>query len=174
MTFTLSSLLHPPTLLLLLAAYSSILPTITADLPPFPPSSADSYDNGTYGRVPLESFRTTSRSSYRLLRRTWDEERCGNTDDKIFLGIRGQRLAHTGPVIYDNDGHMVWYAEGEEDEARTRTTYNFRPQWYKGEQYLTWWSGIDEGGHGSGYYYMVGHINTYIEKETYKRRSIDC
>jgi len=147
-------------LLVLLAASYSIFPIVTADLPPFPPSSADSYDNGTYGRVPLESFHTTSTSSYRLLRRTWDEERCGGSKDKIFLGIRGQRLAHTGPVIYDNNGHMVWYAEEDEDKVRTRTTYNFRPQWYRGEQYLTWWSGIDKGGHGSGCYYMVCYRST--------------
>ena len=141
--------------LFLLAVSSFLFPATTADLPPFPPSYADSYVNGTYGRVPVETFHTTSTPSYRFLHRTWDGERCGASDDKLFLGIRGKRLLHTGPVIYDNNGHMVWHAGEEEDVARTRTTYNFRPQWYKGEQYLTWWSGVDEGGHGSGFYYMV-------------------
>jgi len=145
--------------LILVAVTSSLFSITKADLPPFPPSYADSYDNGTYGRIPLETFHTTSRSSYHLLRRTWDEERCGGAEDKIFLGIRGKRLAHTGPVIYDNDGHMVWYADKEEDKNRTKTTYNFRAQWYRGEQYLTWWSGVDEGGHGSGFYYMVCRTN---------------
>jgi hypothetical protein len=28
-------------------------------------------------------------------------------------------------------------------------------QWYKGEQYLTYWAGIDEGGHGVGSHHMI-------------------
>lgn len=132
-------------LTLLLAALS----IVSADRPVFGPEDADSYDNGTYGRTPEERFHTVDLPAYRMLRRAWNEERC-TSDDKFFLGIRGKRLWHTGPVIYDNDGHQVWYTED------VKIPYNFRMQWYKGAQYLTWWSGDDDGGHGSGFNYMVG------------------
>lgn len=123
------------------------LPLIIADKPVYQPEDADLYDNGTYGFTPEETFRTVDIPAYRLLKRQWDEERCAS-NDKIFLGLRGARLWHAGPVIYDNDGHLVWYTEA------AKAPYNFRTQWYKGDQYLTYWAGNDEGGYGSGYYYM--------------------
>jgi len=139
----------------ILATLLAALSIVKADRPVFGPEDADSYDNGTYGRTPEERFHTVDLPAYRMLRRTWDDERCAS-DDKFFLGIRGRRLWHTGPVIYDNDGHQLWYADD------IKIPYNFRTQWYQGQQYLTWWNGDDEGGHGSGYYYMV-EFTTYYE-----------
>jgi hypothetical protein len=88
---------------LLLAA---ALPLIQADRAVYQPKDAERYDNGSYGRIPEEGFHTVDLPAYRLLHRTWDEKRCAS-DDKLFLAIRGKRLRHTGPVIYDNDGHQV-------------------------------------------------------------------
>lgn len=141
---------------ILLGIFATLLAAVSivsADSRVYGPEDADSYDNGTYGRTPEEKFHSVDIPAYRLLRRKWDAERC-QSNDKLFLGIRGKRLWHTGPVIYDNDGHQVWYAEG------VKTPYNVRMQRYKGNQYITWWSGDDEGGHGSGYYYMVRRLIT--------------
>lgn len=136
-------------LITFILALLAALPFISADRPVFGVEEAEDYDRGKYGGTPEEKFHTVDIPAYRMLRRTWDEEQCAS-DDKFFLGIRGRRLWHTAPVIYDNAGHQVWYTEG------FKPTYNFKTQLYKGEQYLTWWAGDDDGGHGSGYYYMVG------------------
>jgi hypothetical protein len=143
------------------------LPWTTADKPAYQPEDADLYDNGTYGLTPEETFRSVDVPAYRLLKRRWNEERCAS-NDKIFLGLRGTRLWHTGPVIYDNDGHLVWYTED------AKAPYNFRTQWYKGEQYLTYWSGDDEGGYGSGYYYMYNkHYELYRRIAAHGNHSAD-
>jgi len=145
-----------PILTTLLAATTTL---VSADRPIYGVEDADSYDNGTFGNTPEERFHTVDVPAYRLLQRAWDEEKCAS-DDKIFLGVRGRRLWHTGPAIYDNDGHQVWQGES------VSPPYNFRMQWYKGEQYLTWWSGEDEGGFGSGHYYMVGCLRSGSDSST--------
>lgn len=120
-----------------------------ADRPVFTDEDADSYDRGQWGRTPEERFQTVNTPAYRLLRREWDEEQCHDPDSYFFIGIRGSRLSHKGPTIFDSDGHQVWY-NGAFDR-----TYNFKPQMYKGQPYLTWWNGQDAMGHGFGRAYMV-------------------
>lgn len=114
-----------------------------------PPSDYALYDTGSYGKVPLTKLKSTRGSAQRLHRRVWSEQ-CDRPDQYHFIAPHGILLNHAGPEIIDNDGEQVWFAKG------FGTTYNFRAQWYKGEQYLTWWSGNDQvRGHGSGFYYMA-------------------
>jgi len=132
-----------------LFAILHLLSVAIADDPTFTIADAEKYDVGEFGRTPEQKFETSTIPAYRLLKRQWDEEQCGNDDEYIFIGVRGSRLAHRGPTIFDRDGHQIWNTQGYDK------VYNFKPQMYKGKQYLTWWHGIDTMGHGQGLVYMV-------------------
>ncbi|KAJ5114055.1 hypothetical protein N7456_002589 [Penicillium angulare] len=83
-------------------------------------------------------------------------------DDGLYTIIspRGTSVRHSGPMILDNEGHMVWFKE-------YKTTYNANVYEYKGERYLTFWAGDDTvRGHGEGTLYM---LNSHYE-EKYKLR----
>ena len=72
-------------------------------------------------------------------------------DDGLYtiLSPRGSSIHHPGPMILDNEGHMVWFKD-------YKTTYNANVYTYKGERYLTFWAGNDlVRGHGEGTVYMV-------------------
>lgn len=81
----------------------SLLSFVLADEPVFSPEDADRYGNGSFGRIPADYFQSADLPATRLLRRTWDEERCAS-DKYFFIATRGNRLPHSGPVIIDNDG----------------------------------------------------------------------
>jgi len=121
-------------------------------------SAADvaKYDRGLLGRTPAEHYKSFLHASSRLLQRTWSET-CRSDDEYYFLAPRGAHPPNVGPTIIDSEGHHVWFS------GAFPTTYNFRAQTYKGERYLTWWSGNDHlGGHGEGWYFMVCLVNIFF------------
>jgi hypothetical protein len=67
-----------------------------------------------------------------------------------FIAPRGDSVqSSAGPMILDHDGHLVW------TEARGQT-YGMDMHTYKGESYITFWTGDDSiVGHGQGTYSMV-------------------
>lgn len=136
-------------LTILFSALYLLITLATADLPTYTAEDADAYDTGALGRTPEQHFRTVRTPAYRLLRRSWDESQCSDPDSYLFVGVRGTRLAHKGPTIFDHEGHQVW------NSGAFEKTYNFKVQEYKGENYLTWWNGLDAMGHGNGWVYMV-------------------
>ncbi|KAJ5765171.1 hypothetical protein N7520_004730 [Penicillium odoratum] len=86
-------------------------------------------------------------------------------DDGLYTIIapRGEAVRHSGPMILDNQGHMVWFKEYQ-------TTYNANVYMYKGERYLTFWAGNDTSrGHGEGMLYM---LNSSYE-EAYKLHGVN-
>lgn len=126
-----------------------IIGIVCAEEGPYSLGDVDRYDRGAFGRMPAEQYKSSHHSPSRLLKRTWTEEDC-LSDEYFFLAPRGSHAPHTGPTITDSEGHHVWLSEG------FGTAYNFQAQMYKGEQYLTWWSGNDHlEGHGEGHYFMV-------------------
>ncbi|KAJ5737719.1 uncharacterized protein N7483_002844, partial [Penicillium malachiteum] len=79
-------------------------------------------------------------------------------DDGLYTIIspRGGSVHHSGPMILDNDGHMVWFRD-------YKSAYNANVHTYKGERYLTFWAGDDlVRGHGEGTLYMLN--SNYEEK----------
>ena len=54
-----------------------------------------------------------------------------------------------GPVIMDARGELVWM------EDKFGQAMDFKMQHYKGQDYLTFWTGSDSGTFGSGVYNMV-------------------
>ena len=128
-----------------------------ADPPVFSRKASKPYDKGKFGVVPETQLKTTIVRAKHLLRRHWDE-RCNNDTEYYFLAPRGKFSGWPGPTILDNDGHLVWMARG------FHPAYNFHVQTYKGEDYLTWWTGDDRVvGHGAGRYYMVCNTPAAVE-----------
>lgn len=126
----------------------SLLCIACADQGVYLAADAERYDRGLLGKTPAEHYKSYPHSSSRLLQRVWSEA-C-RSDEYYFFAPRGAHLPNAGPTIVDSEGHFVWFS------GSFPNTYNFRAQTYKGEQYLTWWSGNDHlGGHGEGWYFMV-------------------
>jgi len=65
------------------------------------------------------------------------------------MSPRGVNVPNPGPVILDSRGNLVW-SEGKFGQAM-----NLQVQRYKGEDFLTFWSGTSGGPHSNGSYYMV-------------------
>jgi len=137
-------------LLLYLAITLSLFASLTsADPPPYGPAEAEDFDKAKFGIFSETKYKSTKLVGPRFLRRTWDEEKC-KSDDYYFFAPRGMLVGHPGPMIVDSDGSLVWHSNA------WPVAYGLNVQSYRGEDYLTFWSGNDQViGHGSGYYYMV-------------------
>lgn len=78
-----------------------------------------------------------------------------------FIAPRGSDVYTPGPMILDQDGHLVWFKPMGQ-------TYNMNVQTFKGQDYLTFWSGDDSiVGHGEGTYFMVSRKDE--KGSSYKR-----
>ncbi|MEA2126063.1 MAG: hypothetical protein QOI80_2845 [Solirubrobacteraceae bacterium] len=63
----------------------------------------------------------------------------------VFTAPKGD-TAQRGPMIFDNDGKLVWYRTVPEGES----VLDFRVQSYLGKPVLTWWRGLPQRGFGFG------------------------
>ncbi|KAJ5758999.1 hypothetical protein N7520_006155 [Penicillium odoratum] len=73
-----------------------------------------------------------------------------------FLAPRGDSVRHPGPMILDAQGELVY------KKYNWGTTQDFKVQHFKGEDYVTYWQGDEEDGHGRGSWYMLD--STYTAK----------
>ena len=108
------------------------------------------YDLGFYGLAPSVQYHTLDlrAPSVEFL---WTDARC--TRDPVFFGWRGPNVADPGAIILDADGELVWRSEGFHGPQQ-----DLRVQTYRGEQFLTFWAGMEEGGQTTGLWYMVCHV----------------
>lgn len=73
------------------------------------------------------------------------------SDGYTLLAPRGPAVRNAGPMILDSEGHLVWFKEYE-----YLVTFNVNVYTYKGEKYLTYWTGTQvDGAHPIGVGYMV-------------------
>lgn len=54
-----------------------------------------------------------------------------------------------GPAMLDARGNLIWM------EDKFGQAMNFQVQKYKGQDYLTFWTGTDHAAHSNGSYLMV-------------------
>lgn len=105
------------------------------------------YDLGLYGFGPSQSYISFDEESP-IVEISPPGAQC---DPRYtFLAPRGDSVAHPGPMILDARGELVWM------KYNWGTTQDFRVQRYKGQDYVTYWQGDEEDGHGRGSWYMVG------------------
>ncbi|KAL4894808.1 ASST-domain-containing protein [Aspergillus ambiguus] len=140
----------------LLALAAIGISSVRADFGPYFQSTA--YDEGKYGAWPTETYRSTAIIGPSLNYVQYSPA-C-NDGQYTLIAPRGGSVRYPGPMIIDQDGHLVWtkyYGQ----------TYNLNIYRFKGQDYLTFWVG-DDGivGHGDGTYYMLD--SSY--QEAYKIR----
>lgn len=110
-------------------------------------ASLSKYDFGFYGFGPSQSFVSFDEEA-RVVEISPDDAQC---DPRYtFIAPRGDSVAHAGPMILDARGELVWA------KYNWGTTQDFKVQRFKGENYVTYWQGDEEDGHGRGSWYMVG------------------
>lgn len=105
------------------------------------------YDLGMYGFGPSQSYISFDEESPIV-----EVSPAGAQCDPryTFLAPRGDSVAHPGPMILDAHGELLWM------KYNWGTTQDFRVQKYKAQDYVTFWQGDEEDGHGRGSWYMVG------------------
>lgn len=104
------------------------------------------YDLGLHGFGPSRKFVSFDEES-----RVVEISPAGAECDPgyTFLAPRGDSVVHPGPMILDASGELVWA------KHNWGTTQDFKVQRYKGQDYVTYWQGDEEDGHGRGSWYMV-------------------
>lgn len=114
--------------------------------------SFSAYDLGFHGIYPTQNYLTLGRPSPWVQISQWDS-RCESDGVVVLLSPRGVYVPNPGPVIVDARGELIWL-EGKYGQAM-----NLQVQKYKGQDYLTFWSGTSHGAHSNGSYYMVSLEN---------------
>jgi hypothetical protein len=104
------------------------------------------YDWGFYGASPTQSFVSSDLIAPRVTAPRVSE-RC--EEGYVFLTLSGKSVGPPGPTILDARNELVWRSEDYQ------VTTNLKVQRYRGEDYLTFWSGQKWGALGSGVYYLV-------------------
>lgn len=107
------------------------------------------YNVGLFGLFPTQNLNSFEIDSPVVDLFQWDP-RCDY--GYVFLGPRGRSVTNPGPVILDARGNVVWI--GTQFDQAT----DVKVQRYRGQDYLTFWSGRDDSIHGYGSYYMVRGI----------------
>lgn len=116
--------------------------------PDFDPDDGEAYEI-KYGNYPYRSYQTINVTSP-VVRRIVDSPACYD-NRYLFITPRGDSVVAPGPMILDDNGHLVWALE-----IPSRQPYNFQIQQYQGQPHLTFWLGDDAiGGHGEGHYHLV-------------------
>lgn len=104
------------------------------------------YDMGWYGFGPSRNYVSFHEQSP-VIEISPADAQC---DQRFtFLAPRGDSVVHPGPMIMDAQGELVWM------KNNWGTTQDFKVQRYKGEDFVTYWQGDEEDGHGRGLWYMV-------------------
>ncbi|RAL00301.1 arylsulfotransferase family protein [Aspergillus ibericus CBS 121593] len=104
------------------------------------------YELGFLGPHPTLKYESFDQESPEVNVMRWDP-RC--EEGYIFLSPRGHSYPEPGPLVYDNQGNLVWI------EREFGQVMDLKVQHYRGEDYLTFWAGEDDGTRGLGQYYML-------------------
>jgi len=111
--------------------------------------SSKAFEWGLLGRYPQQSFKSSPFRPPRMNTVRWDEQ-CAQ--GYTLLSLRGTAVSSPAGIMLDGRGYLVWM-----DETFGPYVMNLKVQEYKGEQYLTFWSGDISLGFGLGTYYMVSY-----------------
>ncbi|KAJ5777280.1 hypothetical protein N7520_000526 [Penicillium odoratum] len=105
------------------------------------------FDDGFYGFYPTRKYVSFDYESPAVELATWSPK-C--SEDYTFMAPHGNAVNNPGAMILDSRGNLVWMMKPRPDKIQ-----DFRVQQYLGEQYLTYWHGAADNGHGRGAWSMV-------------------
>ncbi|KAJ5713910.1 uncharacterized protein N7483_011091 [Penicillium malachiteum] len=106
-----------------------------------------SFDYGFRGLYPTRKYYSFEYESPDIEVAKWDS-RC--SEDYTFLAPHGDAVKDPGAMILDAQGNLVWKMKPQSEKIQ-----DFRVQEYQGKQYLTYWHGVSQGGHGHGAWTML-------------------
>lgn len=112
----------------------------------FPSLDSFVFDIGAFGAYPAETYASFHLGGPKARHPVWDPV-CDQ--GLVLMTPNGPSVARPGPVILDSRGELVWMSDG------FGTTANLKVQHYKGEDYLTLWSGEKAATSGKGVYFML-------------------
>ncbi|KAK5708195.1 hypothetical protein LTR97_000735 [Elasticomyces elasticus] len=121
----------------------------------FPGLDTPFYDLGLFGAYPTHDYLSFNLSSPRSTRVRWHES-CDRGN--VFIDPGGPSTDHRGPMILDGTGNLVWTSDQYE------TTTNLKVQRYRGNDFLTFWSGHKAKTMGTGSYYMLDENYEVVHK----------
>lgn len=98
------------------------------------------------GIYPQRYFKSFSLSVPLLNFLKWSPS-CGH--GYTLIAPRGVFVWHPAPMIFDEIGSLIWA------DDRYGDVTDLKVQQYKGENYLTFWTGIQASTFGKGHYVMV-------------------
>ncbi|PYH89350.1 hypothetical protein BO71DRAFT_434883 [Aspergillus ellipticus CBS 707.79] len=128
-----------------IVAVAALLAPVWADQGPYFQSSP--FETGKLGAWPSETYRSSSAVGAAINYVEYSPDCLDG--QKYFIAPRGKSVHKPGPMILDQDGHMIW-------TKNYGQTYNLNVYQFKGQDYLTFWVGNDAVvGHGQGIYYML-------------------
>ena len=130
-------------LLVLVLIHQGLLPLLAWF---FPSLETSLYDLAVYGAYPTRKYISFNLESPRPSAVKW-EDSCEN--GHVFVGPYGSSVTHSGPVMLDPLGGLVWMTDQYDD------VMNFRMQEYRGENFLTFWYGDKHGTQGQGELVML-------------------
>lgn len=123
--------------------HQCLLPLLAFLFPILDPSL---FDLGVFGTYPTQSYISSRLAGPQARHPQWDQK-C--EQGFILLTPNGPAVELPGPMILDAMGGLVW---AEDDYG---STANLKVQRYKGEDYLTMWSGEKAATSGKGLYFML-------------------
>ncbi|CAJ2504722.1 Uu.00g121160.m01.CDS01 [Anthostomella pinea] len=132
---------------------------VLADLPLI--TDYDAYNAGAYGNRPNQTFHSSDLVSPRFLVNKWDRN-ASTVGSHFFMAPAAPGMGFT-PIILDSRDLSLVYADPKWDGGT-----DARMQMYNGSQYLTFWSGYDFKGHGTGGGLMVDTSYTEFRNLTTK------
>lgn len=107
------------------------------------------YEKGAYGAHPYQSYRTIPYDPPSL--NVLQSHPLCESSMHTFLAPRGEFMRSPLAMMLDSSNRLVW-AMG----YKSQQIYNVRVQKYRGNDYITFWTGNDTvGGHGAGVVHMV-------------------
>ncbi|KAI9933099.1 hypothetical protein ASPWEDRAFT_114453 [Aspergillus wentii DTO 134E9] len=126
---------------------AALVPASRGDFGPY--FQSELYETGAFGSWPHETFRSTPVLGLSV--NYFEHHPFCDDGQYTFLTPRQGGTWNPGPVILDQNGHLVWTAY-----PYFGPTYNLNVYQFKGKDYLTLWTGKDDvAGHGEGLYYML-------------------
>lgn len=107
----------------------------------------DLFETGIYGAYPEKDYVSAGHRSPRANVVQWDS----TCDDGglVLLTLDGESVSNPGPMIVDMRGNLVWKSDD------FGMSMNTKIQTYRGQDYITFWSGDKLQESGLGRYYML-------------------
>ncbi|USW55645.1 Putative arylsulfotransferase [Septoria linicola] len=141
-------------LLSLYLSYSYILPIVAYLVPGLDPFF---FDLGVFGAFPLEQYGSFDLGGPQARHLRWHDSCDAGL---VLLTPNGPSVAKSGPMILDAQGELIWRSDEYGAAA------NLKVQRYRGEDYLTLWSGEKAATSGKGVYFMLDHSYQVVKMIT--------